>query len=137
MKMRVLRVDLYLCCSHTPHADMSLLVRKPTFWFPTWSDTNQAVQLQKMARCLKFRFYEVEGLYYPCSKNKGADQLRGYRKADLRLCFRICKMFSHNEAHILIIWLKSYLINVKDAFQNFHYFSNQKHFDIFFEYLFS
>ena len=24
-------------------------------------------------------------------KNKGADQLRGYRKADLRLCFRICK----------------------------------------------
>ena len=25
-------------------------------------------------------------LYYPCSENKGADQLR-----DLRLCFRICK----------------------------------------------
>ena len=21
---------------------------------------------------------EVEGLYYPCSENKGADQLRGY-----------------------------------------------------------
>ena len=35
--------------------------------------------------------YEVEGLYYLCSKNKGADQLRGYREADLRLCFRICK----------------------------------------------
>ena len=31
------------------------------------------------------------GLYYLCSENKGADQLRGYRKADLRLCFRICK----------------------------------------------
>ena len=27
-----------------------------------------------------------------CSENKGADQLRGYREADLRLCFRICKM---------------------------------------------
>ena len=40
---------------------------------------------------LKFRIHEVEGLYYPCSKNKGADQLRGYREADLRLCFRICK----------------------------------------------
>ena len=25
------------------------------------------------------------------SENKGADQLRGYREADLRLCFRICK----------------------------------------------
>ena len=67
-------------------------MRKPTFWFPTWSDTNQAVQLQKMARGLKFRNKEEEGLYYPCSENKGADQLRGYREADLRLCFRICKM---------------------------------------------
>ena len=24
-----------------------------------------------------------------CNENKGADQLRGYREADLRLCFRI------------------------------------------------
>ena len=31
-------------------------------------------------------------LYYPCSENKGADQLHVYREADLRLCFRICKM---------------------------------------------
>ena len=31
----------------------------------------------------------MEGLYYLCSENKGADQLRGYREADLRLCFRI------------------------------------------------
>ena len=59
--------------------------------FPTRSDTNQPVQPQKMARVLKFRIYKVEGLYYPCSENKGADQLRGYREADLRLCFRICK----------------------------------------------
>ena len=33
---------------------MSRVMRKPTFWFPTWSDTNQAVQLQKMAKGLKF-----------------------------------------------------------------------------------
>ena len=26
-----------------------------------------------------------------CSENKGADQLRSYWAADLRLCFRICK----------------------------------------------
>ena len=64
---------------------------KPTFWFPTLSDTNQAVQLQKMARGMKFWIEKVEGLYYLCSKNKGADQLRGYREVDLRLCFRICK----------------------------------------------
>ena len=31
-------------------------------------------------------------MYYPSSKNKGADQLRGYREADLRLCFRICRL---------------------------------------------
>ena len=59
--------------------------------FPTRSNTNRVVQSKKMARCLKFWFYEVEGLYYPCSENKGADQLRGYREADLRLSFRICK----------------------------------------------
>ena len=67
-------------------------MRKPTFWFPTRSDTNQAVQPQKMARGLKFGIKEVEGLYYLCSEDKGADQLRGYREADLHLCFRICKM---------------------------------------------
>ena len=31
-------------------------------------------------------------MYYPCSENKDADQLRGYREADLRLCFRSCKL---------------------------------------------
>ena len=31
-------------------------------------------------------------MYYPCSENKDADQLRGYREADLRLCFRPCKL---------------------------------------------
>ena len=67
-------------------------MRKPTFWFPTRSDTNQAVQLQKMARGLKFRIQKVKGLQCLCSENKGADQLRGYREAGLRLCFRICKM---------------------------------------------
>ena len=75
-------------------------MRKPTFWFPTWSNTNQAVQLQKTARGLKFRIKKVEGLYYLCSENKGADQLRGDREADLRLCFRICKhLFSYDVAH--------------------------------------
>ena len=62
-------------------------MRKPTFWFPTWSDTNQAVQLQEMARRWKFQILKVEGLYYSCRENKGADQLRGYREADLRFCF--------------------------------------------------
>ena len=73
-------------------------MRKPTFWFPTWSGTNQAVQLQQMARGLKFQIWIVEGLYCLCSENKGADQLRGYREADLCLCFRICKFFFSRDA---------------------------------------
>ena len=57
-------------------------------WFPNRSDINRSIQAQKMARDWKFWIYKVEELYYPCSENKGADQLRGYREADLRLCFR-------------------------------------------------
>ena len=63
--------------------------------FPAMSNTIRAVQLQKMAGGLKFLLEEVEVLYYLCSENKGADQLRCFREADLsdlRLCFRICKM---------------------------------------------
>ena len=65
-------------------------MRKPTIWVPTRSDTNQTVQSQKIARSLKFRLNEEEGLYYPFSENKGADQLRSYCEADLRLCCRLC-----------------------------------------------
>ena len=68
--------------------------------FPTRSDTNKAVQPQKMARSLKFRILEVEEMYNLFSKNKGADQLRSYCAADLRLCFRICE-----KAGFLMTWL--------------------------------
>ena len=61
-------------------------------WFPNRSDTNQAAQSQKRARILKFWILVEEELYYPSSENKGADQLRGYREADLRLCFRLCRL---------------------------------------------
>ena len=62
-----------------------------TMWLPNKSDINRPVQLQKIARCLKFRIEEEEELYYPCSENKGAGQLCSYCTADLRLCFRIGK----------------------------------------------
>ena len=61
-------------------------------WFPNRSDTDRAVHAQKQARSLKFWIYSEEELYDPCSENKGADQLRGNREADLRLCFRICRL---------------------------------------------
>ena len=55
-------------------------------WFSNRSDTNRAVQSQKKARSLKFRIKEADGLYFPSSKNKGADQLRD------NLCFRLCRL---------------------------------------------
>ena len=61
-------------------------------WFPNRSDTNRPVQAQKRARSLKFRIEVDEELYYPSSENKDADQLRGYHEADLRLCFRLCRL---------------------------------------------
>ena len=61
-------------------------------WFPNRSDTNRPVQAQKRARSFKFQIYVEEELYYPSSENKGADQLRGHREADLRLCFRLCRL---------------------------------------------
>ena len=71
---------------------MSRLVGKPTMWFPNRFNTNWAVQSQKMPRGWKFCIHKVEELYYPCSENKGADQLRSNREADLRLCFRLCRL---------------------------------------------
>ena len=72
-------------------------------WILTRSDTNQAVQLLEMARSLKFWIQEEEVLFYPRSENKGADQLRGYRGADLRLCFRISEtlVFSRRGSYVL------------------------------------
>ena len=56
---------------------MSHLVRKPKMWFPNRSDTDQHVEVQKMDS-LEFRKYRN-------SENKGADQLRSYREAYLRM----------------------------------------------------
>ena len=62
---------------------MSFVVRKLVFGVPTRFYTNRAVQPLKTARGLGCQIYEVEGFHY--SENKGADQLRGYCAADLRL----------------------------------------------------
>ena len=86
-----------------------LCVRKPTIWVPTRSDTNQPVQSQKQARSLKFRIKEEEGLYYLCSENKGANQLRGYRT--FVFAYANC-WFSHAVAHVVSLsYRKRFLYN--------------------------
>ena len=61
-------------------------------WFPNRSDPNRAAQSQKTTRSLKFRIKVEEARYYPSSENKGADKLRSYCEADLRLCFRLGRL---------------------------------------------
>ena len=74
---------------------------KPTIWFPNRSDTNRVVQAQKMVRGLKFCIQVEEELYYPCSKNKGTDQLHGYPEADLAFVFAYAdSWFSHEATQI-------------------------------------
>ena len=83
-------------------------MRKPTFWFPTSSDTNKAVQLQKMASGLKFWIKKVEGLPYLCSERKGADQLRVFVFAYAK-CW-----FSHEAAQMfnrVFHWLRSLTVS--------------------------
>ena len=75
-------------------------MRKPTFWFLTWSDTNQAVQSQKMASGLKF-WIKKEGLYIRATKTKA---LISFAVATKLICvfvfaYATC-WFSHDVAHI-------------------------------------
>ena len=46
-------------------------------------------------------------VYYPCSENKGADQLRGYREADLRL-FRLSKLLVFSQGGSFIDTKRTY-----------------------------
>ena len=50
---------------------------------------------------------------YLSSENKGADQLRGYREADLRLCFRLCRL-------LVFPWGGSFMMLISDV--SFLYF---------------
>ena len=60
---------------------------------------------------------------YSCSENKGADQLRGYRVADLHLCFRICKkpVFSQRGSFDCIF---SFALQVLISFADFSLLGN-------------
>ena len=76
-------------------------MRKPvSLGFPIRFDTNWAVQPKKTARGLKIWILEVEGLYYLCSQNKGADQLCGVLSAPL---------FSMQKAGFLMTLIRKYV----------------------------
>ena len=57
-----------------------------------------------MARGLKLRIVKVEGLYHLCSENKGADQLLGYREADLRLFIACMRKSGFLTTQLIFCW---------------------------------
>ena len=74
--------------------------------FPPRSDTKRAVRQQKIDRGLKFWIKEEDGLYYLCSENKVADQLR---RTLLLLRSSSVPLFSHMQnADFLITRLISH-----------------------------
>ena len=74
--------DTMICCSMPKSTQYNFkfepVLEKTNNLVPTGSDTNRPVQSLKKARCSKFRIYGVKKMYYPCSENKGADQLCSY-----------------------------------------------------------
>ena len=68
----------------SPSLNMSLCMTKPTIWV---SDQVQ----HKPACTVTEETQNLENLGIS-SENKDADQLRGHREADLRLCFRLCRL---------------------------------------------
>ena len=77
-------------------------MRKPVFGFPTRSNTHAAVKPHKMARGSKFRIWVEDGLYYPYSENKSADQLPVTAQLICVFVFAYAKSrFSHDAAHMI------------------------------------
>ena len=86
-------------------------MKKPTILIPTRSDTNLAVQSQKMVRGWKFWIKKVAELYYPCSENKCA-----YLICAFVFAYADC-WFSHAAAQItshLQIMVQIFDIIIKD-----------------------
>ena len=77
-----------------------------------WIILTKNISMCKMLMCGDMKPVSLlfdQPTYYLCSENKAADQLRGYREADLRLCFRICKkpVFLRRGSHDIVFMLKT------------------------------
>ena len=72
--------------------ELSLCVRKPTIGVRPGPTQTGLYSHRRWLEAEKFWIWKVEKMYYLCSENKGADQLRSYCEADLHLCFRLCRL---------------------------------------------
>ena len=74
------------CSFEPPHEKTNNVVSKTGFLhYPSYTSTEDRWRLEILD-------LESRGSVLSCSENKGADQLRGYCKADLRLCFCKCRL---------------------------------------------
>ena len=81
-------------------------IPKPTFWFPTWFDTNQAVQLQKMVRGLKFGFRKKRDCTVHVAKTKALISFAVTAKLICVFVFAYAKIrFSHDAAQISLCFI--------------------------------
>ena len=108
--------------------DMSRIMKKTTFWFPTWSDTNQVVQLQKMARGFKFRIYKEEGLFHLyVAKTKALISFAVTAKLICVFVFAYATCwFSHDAAHIISV--KTTIIKKNWVVENTQCFPESKYY---------
>ena len=70
---------------------MSLVLRKLVFGVADQVRHKPGCTVIENDQRLEISDLGSRGIALSVWQNKGADQLRGYREADLRLCFRICK----------------------------------------------
>ena len=100
---------------------MSLVLRKPVFGISDQVPHKRGCTATEDGKKLEISDLERRGIVLCiCSENKGADQLRGHREADLRLCLRICKkpVFSQRGSYIILnIYCRQVGINNCDTKQ--------------------
>ena len=63
---------------------LSLVLRKPVFGVSDQVSHKPVCTVTEDGEMLEISDLGIEGLYYPCTENKGAYQLRGYREAGPR-----------------------------------------------------
>ena len=75
-------------------------------WFPNRSDTNRAVQAQKIARSLKFLDLERRGIVLPLAEIKALISFAVTAKLICVFVFAYADcLFSHDAAHIMLTWI--------------------------------
>ena len=67
-------------------------MRKPTIWVSDQVRHKPGCTVTEKGKMLEILDLKRRGIVLLCSENEGADQLRSYCEADLRLCLRLFRL---------------------------------------------